>query len=135
MGEWIEQGNRDVTAWELLERLDLSAHAFVTPSGVVVRGRDDDEGAYHAKGHNRGSLGIEFLVPGVHTYATFVEAIREPYLLAGQIEAGIEQVRAWVQRYGIPSSRVLRHSDVSPGRKHDPGAGFPWETFLTKVYG
>src|SRR5690606_13759213 len=31
-----------------------------------------------------------------------------------------------IARNGIPSTRVLAHSDVSPGRKIDPGEKFDW---------
>lgn len=134
MAEFVEQGNRDLPAWDLLAKLDLSAHAFVTPSGVVVRSRDDDQGAWHAKGFNRDSLGIEFLVPGVHTYSTFLKRMKEPYLSDAQYAAGVELVREWVRRYEISPDQVVRHSDVDPGRKHDPGDGFPWKRFVEEVF-
>jgi AmpD protein len=134
MGEYIEQGGRDCTAYELLNRLGLSAHALVTPTGEVIRCRDDDEQAYHAKGANRNSLGVEFLVPGLHTYATFVEAIQTEYLSSAQYAAGLMLVRQWVADHGLQRDKIVRHSDVSPGRKHDPGTGFPWTEFLDDVY-
>ena len=60
MGEFIN----NKPAWAFLESIGLSAHIFVTPSGVIVRSRKDRQGAWHAKGFNTDSLGIEFLVPG-----------------------------------------------------------------------
>ena len=131
MGEFIDTATDDFHAVEFLRHLGLSAHAFVTPSGVVVRSRRDDEGAYHAKGYNTGSLGVEFLVPGLHTYGSFVDAIAVEYLTAAQYAAGVALVQEWIDTHAI--SKMDRHSTLSPGRKVDPGAGFPWEQFQEDV--
>jgi N-acetylmuramoyl-L-alanine amidase len=40
-----------------------------------------------------------------------------------------------VARHPIPPHRVLGHSDVSPGRKLDPGEKFPWATLAAEGIG
>jgi AmpD protein len=135
MGEYIEQGGRDFSAWQWLNRLQLSAHALVTPSGIVVECRDTDERAYHAKGYNRNSLGVEILVPGVHTYGTFLEAMKTDWVTIAAWDAAVACVGKWAKEFDIPQNAIHRHSDLSPGRKFDPGTGFEWERFLTEVQG
>jgi len=127
MGEFIDSEPDDYTAWGWLRKIGLSAHAFVTPSGVIVRSRSDTQVGWHAKGHNMGSLGIEFLVPGLHTITTLLEAMKAPYLTEAAYKAGLEQCAEWLG-HGI--TNIDRHSTLSPGRKSDPGDGFPWKGFL-----
>lgn len=132
MGEHVEDVNGEfIFAPRLLENMGLSAHALVDPDGKIYRCREDNEGAYHAKDFNTDSLGIEILVPGQHDYASFVKAIKTDYVTTQQWAAAVWQCREWVKLYGI--TKIVRHSDISPGRKIDPGAGFLWGKFLTAI--
>ena len=133
MGEYIlrDDGVNYEHATDFLNRMKLSAHALVTPQGEVLRLRNDDETAYHAQGFNTNSLGMEILVAGNHTYRTFTKAIDQPYVTDAQYAAAVAQCREWVEKYNI--TRIVRHSDLSPGRKIDPGDGFPWDQFLVDV--
>ncbi len=133
MAEYIHTEPMDYHAVDFLRRMALSVHAFITPSGVVIRSRKDTQGAHHARGFNKDSLGVEFLVPGVHTQATFLEAIKKEYLTPAQYASGVALVKGWVKNHGI--ERIDRHSELSPLRKQDPGEGFPWRRFLDDVNG
>lgn len=131
MGEYIESEPDDIHAVDFLDKIGLSAHILVTPNGNIIRCRDDDQGAYHAKGHNKDSLGIEFLVKGVHTYESFRQKIKEPYVTDKQFASGQKQVRDWLARHNI--ERIKAHSELSPGRKFDPGSGFNLDVFLQEL--
>jgi len=133
MAEFILDPN-PIHATDFLEKLGLSAHALVDPKGDIFLCRDDDQIAWHAKGYNRDTLGIEFLLKGHHDYGSFIEAIKSPWTTVSQWTAGVDAVRSWVAAYDIPRENVVRHSDLSPGRKVDPGAGFNWDEFLNTVF-
>ena len=126
MGEYIKDPD-PMLAVDFLDKLGLSAHALILPSGDVMMCRRPDQGAYHARGFNTNSLGIEFLVEGIHDYGSFLKKIQTNWVTADQYEAGLELVRHWKANYNI--LKMDRHSDISPGRKVDPGEGFHWKKF------
>ena len=132
MGEYIDNGKGDIYhAVDWLVFIGLSVHALIAPTGDIFRCREDNEGAWHARGHNVNSLGVEFLVPGVHNYSTFLETIKTDWVTPEQYKIGTTLIKSWIDKYHINS--IDRHSDVSPGRKVDPGAGFKWQEFLEGI--
>lgn len=130
MGEFVRDRGRDRFAPDFLASRRLSAHAFATPSGVIIQTLRDLDRGQHARDHNTGSLGLEFLVPGVHNLQSLYDAMESSYLSDAQYSAGVEHVRGWLELYSI--SKIVRHSDIDT-RKRDPGDGFPWEQFLRDV--
>ena len=131
MGEFIRDGEHRNHAVRFLDRYGISAHALAAPDGTVYRCREDLEQAWHARGFNRNSLGLETLVAGEHDYASFLQAINGPYVTDAQYRAILEQCIEWIEVY--PIRRIVRHSDLSPGRKVDPGDGFPWRELLADL--
>ena len=104
----------------------------------------DGQRAWHAglsrwqqyAGLNASSLGIEIVNLGYETGQEEIPAhLRhwQPYTQA-QIAAVGALARDLVQRYRIPTTQVLGHSDVAPERKQDPGPLFPWRE-LALSYG
>ena len=98
--------------------------------GDITICRADTQGAYHARGFNTNSLGIEILVPGIHNYGTFLEAIKTGWCTEAAFKSAVEKVREWMKLYDISVENIKRHSDLSPGRKLDPGEGFDWDRFI-----
>lgn len=133
MAEYLDFEPEDIYAPDFLKKLGLSAHVLITPEGVEIRQRHDHEGAWHAKGFNKDSLGVEILVKGVHTYGSFLKEIKKDYVTEEQFETLVNLCRGWIEKHDI--KHVDRHSDLSPGRKFDPGSGFDWNRFLTEIYG
>lgn len=133
MGEWIHDKENYYYATEWLKHLGLSAHALITPSGVTIKCRAEVQGAYHAKGHNTDTLGVEFLVPGVHTYDSFLRTIKEFYITEPQYLAGIRLVRQWMITHNIKKDGIKTHQQIDPERKYDPGEGFPLYKFLDEL--
>lgn len=128
-------GGESLYAATFLDKRGLSAHMLVAPDGTLIRCRRDNEGAWHAKGYNTGSLGIEILVDGEHNYSTFLEAIDTDWVTPEQYRAAVDVVAYWCHEWGIgtdPGS-LDRHSDVDGARKSDPGQGWPWARFLSDV--
>ena len=80
-----------------------------------------------------GSVGIEVLVPGTHNYGTFKEAIKDDWVSDKQLNALVDLSRGIIDRWLITESRINRHSDLDSPRKVDPGSGFPWDEFLSRL--
>lgn len=131
MSEFLIVGDEALHATDFLEKMGLSAHVLVAPDGDLITTRYDDEGAWHAKGFNTNSLGIEFLVEGLHTYTEFLEAMKTNYITIPQWNSGVGKIIEWVENH--PIERIDRHSDIDPSRKHDPGEGFDWERLMSEL--
>ena len=98
----------------------LSAHYWITPSGVIIERVSPNKVAWHAKGVNKTSIGIEFIVPGaIKEYKQFTDKIQTDWVSPEQFKAGVYLVNS----LGLP---IRRHSDQAPDRKVDPGTGFPF---------
>ena len=107
---------------------EVSAHYFVFEDGQIVQMVQENRRAWHAGAAfwagetdiNSCSIGVEIANPGhEHGYPDFPKR---------QIAAVTALCRSIQTRNAIPPVRVLAHSDVSPGRKQDPGEKFPWHT-------
>lgn len=106
---------------------EVSAHYLIDEQGTIYRLVDETARAWHAGASRWGgvtdinsrAIGIELQNPGHDWgYESFSEA---------QMKSLIALARDIVDRHGIPAQNVLGHSDVSPGRKQDPGHLFDWK--------
>ncbi len=119
-----------------LERLcdssaEVSAHYLICEQGRIWRMVDEEMRAWHAGAGRWGdvsdvnsrSIGIELANRGDHPFP-------EPQMAA--LEALLPGIMA---RWQIPPERVIGHSDMAPGRKHDPGARFDWRRLAVQGLG
>ena len=114
------------------EAAGVSAHYMLWEDGRVVQLVGEDKRAWHAgvskwqgdEDLNSRSIGIE-IVNGGHDWP--LEGNVLPPYPEVQIEALIELCTGILERWEIPDSRIVGHSDIAPMRKQDPGEHFPWE--------
>ncbi len=139
----------------------VSCHYIVGLDGAVLQMVRDEDCAWHCgasawrgrEGCNLRSLGIEIVNWGRlekknGRFCCWPERYGTPYrglppvsaegdwwapYPSGQI-AQVESLSGrLVARYRIPLDHIVRHSDIAPGRKIDPGPAFPWEQFKARM--
>ena len=105
----------------------VSSHYLIKRNGEIINLVPDLFEAWHAgvsswkhfKSLNKNSIGIEITNPGhQHGYKKFSKK---------QIFSLQKLLNVLFKKYKIKKNYVLGHSDISPGRKKDPGEKFPWE--------
>jgi len=121
--------------WLINPESQVSCHYLIDEEGLVYQLVKEKMRAWHAgesywQGRtniNDCSIGIELANPGhTHGYTPFPEA---------QINSLIILCKEIQNRWRIPSSRILGHSDIAPQRKQDPGHLFPWEKLAEEGLG
>ncbi|MEM9013209.1 MAG: N-acetylmuramoyl-L-alanine amidase [Pseudomonadota bacterium] len=101
---------------------EVSAHYLIGREGAVWRLVAEEMRAWHAGAGawgevadvNSQSLGIELDNAGDAPF---------PAVQMRALEALLADLRA---RWAIEAKGVIAHSDMAPGRKHDPGPHFAW---------
>ena len=105
----------------------VSSHYLIKRNGEIINLVPDLFEAWHAgisswkhfKSLNKNSIGIEMTNPGHQNgYKKFSKK---------QIFSLQKLLKILIKKYKIKKKYVLGHSDISPGRKKDPGEKFPWE--------
>ncbi|KQT20902.1 N-acetylmuramoyl-L-alanine amidase [Chryseobacterium sp. Leaf404] len=124
--------SRSLTA---LTQKSVSAHYLVNNLGdnEIYQLVDENKRAYHAgistwrsdKNLNDNSVGIEIVNIGYTADATGKKTFL-PYS-DEQVKKVAALAKDIVDRYQIPPTNVLAHSDIAPTRKQDPGPLFPWK--------
>ena len=105
----------------------VSSHYLIKRNGEIINLIPDLFEAWHAgvsswknfKSLNKNSIGIEITNPGhQHGYKKFSKK---------QIFSLQKLLKILLKKYKIKKKYILGHSDISPGRKKDPGEKFPWK--------
>ena len=105
---------------DFLRKNNLGAHYFITPSGDLILEKDPRHIVWHARRFNERSIGIECMVPGVHTYQSFTARIlRGPHADDKIMDTLALLISDIVSNY--PIKQIYGHYEVDPKRKTDPG--------------
>ena len=114
-----------------LEGLRVSSHLFITRRGRVLQFVPFNKRAWHAgvstyRGRtncNDFSIGIELEGTAKHRFTKL------------QYEKLARVVRALIDHYsGLSASRIAGHSEISRGRKWDPGPTFDWNRLMRLIH-
>lgn len=111
-------------SFDAMRGLRVSAHFLIRRRGELLQFVDTESRAWHAGASrflgrercNDFSIGIELEGDGAHRFT-------EP-----QYRRLLRLVAALRERH--PLRWIAGHSDIAPGRKHDPGAHFDWVRVL-----
>lgn len=113
----------------------VSAHYLIEEDGRIFSLVPEERRAWHAgrgvwQGEddcNAASIGIEIVNPGHEFgYRAFPDA---------QIASVIALISDIRERWTVPDSRIIGHSDLAPERKDDPGELFPWKRLAEAGHG
>ncbi|MDQ0477164.1 N-acetylmuramoyl-L-alanine amidase [Chryseobacterium sp. MDT2-18] len=123
----------------VLTQQSVSSHYLVNDLGdnEIYQLVDENKRAYHAgisawrkdKMLNDTSIGIEIVNAGYKTDAGGMKVF--PEYSEAQVKKVAALVKDLANRYMIPPTNVLGHSDIAPTRKQDPGPKFPWKKLYT----
>ena len=113
-----------------LKDLKVSCHLFIKRSGEITQFVSFNERAWHAglsvfngrSNCNDYSIGIE------------LEGTNEEEYTDYQYKSLVSVTSTVMRRYpAITSDRIVGHSDISPGRKTDPGNSFDWVRYKREL--
>ncbi len=119
----------------VLTQQSVSSHYLVNSLGdrEIYQLVDENKRSYHAgvsswrndTALNDTSIGIEIVNAGYKVDSAGVKIF--PEFDDHQIKKVAALVKDIADRYMIPPTNILAHSDIAPTRKQDPGPRFPWK--------
>lgn len=116
--------------YDKIRGIKVSAHFLIRRSGELIQYVDCYARAWHAGQSCLGdrtkcndfSIGIE------------LEGTDDSLFEAAQYNTLAEVVKTLLKQFPeITQDRIVGHSDVAPGRKTDPGTGFDWDDFFSRL--
>ena len=125
--------NLDTTKHEYFNEIKdfkVSPHIFIKRNGEVLQFVPFNKRAWHAgKSIFRG-------VPDCNDYSIGIEleGSEDDFFSKEQYSSLIIATKAIIETYPlINKENIIGHSDISPGRKTDPGKVFEWNTYLESL--
>jgi N-acetylmuramoyl-L-alanine amidase len=130
---WVRAGMLEDNLRQIEAHPVLGIHYMIDRDGALRASVPEDQVAHHVYRVSGRSIAIELINDGDG---------RDPFSDA-QLAAMVELLRDITQRRGIRREGVKRHSDLDQGRltcdrmqrrKVDPGAAYPHESILDRVF-
>lgn len=110
-------------------RMGASAHFMVTREGDILQLVPTHLIAWHAgRSHYQGRANCNDFMFGIENIG--MAGVAYP---AAQIEANAWLCAYLIHTYNLDKTHITGHEDIAPGRKHDPGPLFPWQTLRTSI--
>lgn len=114
----------------------VSIHYYIAKDGTISQMVPDKDIAWQA-GKSTWVVDGARVAPSCNPISLGIELEnfntgKDPYPEA-QYQAALWLTKQLVAKYNVPRSQVVRHLDISPGRKTDP-RGFPWERFMAELF-
>ena len=130
---WVGAGTLEENMRRIEADLKLGIHYMIDRDGALRASVPEDEMVHHVFHYSGRSIGIELINDG-DGLDTFSDA---------QLASLVKLLRDIKQRRGITRDGIKRHSDLDHAllscdrkqrRKVDPGAAFPYESILDRVF-
>jgi AmpD protein len=116
--------------FEEIFQLQVSSHVLIKRSGEVIQFVPFHERAWHAgQSHYQGRERCNDFSIGIELEGTDSDIFEE-----AQYQQLAQLVTALQAAYPAISDNITGHSDISPGRKQDPGTGFDWTRLKNKLH-
>ena len=130
---WVKAGTLEENIRTVEAHPEIGIHYMIDRDGAVRASVPEDQVAFHGYRFSGRSIGVELINDGDG---------RDPFPEA-QLTSLVTLLRDIRQRHGIKRDGVRRHSELdhtllpcdrTQRRKVDPGAAFPHESILDRVF-
>ena len=130
-GHWIEKlftnelPENELPYFKEIGHLQVSAHVLIQRDGSLIQFVPFHKRAWHAgESSYEGRTQCNDFSIGIELEGTDTDDFMKPqYQILSELIACLEQ-----SYENITLDRITGHSEISPGRKTDPGTGFNWDT-------
>jgi len=118
-------------SFKSLKGLKVSAHYLIERTGEVIEYVDCDQKAWHAGVSTyQGTENCNMFSIGIELEGDVLSAYED-----AQYDALHELIKVLIEKYPlITEKRIVRHSDISPERKDDPGPHFDMERVKGRAF-
>ena len=113
-----------------IKDLKVSSHLYIKRDGEIIQFVPFDKRAWHAgESSFNGEFDCNDFSIGIELEGSDCDNFTDH-----QYQALIDVTKQLMNEYpDIKKNSIKGHSDIAPGRKTDPGDGFEWTRYLSKI--